>query len=237
MAQGKFRDKAVRAAAELTLIVVGVMIALAADGWKDDRADAARARDLTRLLIEDLRGDADDLAQLQAGGLSRDSAIAILMVDYDRGGLPADSVGTLLSRLNGSAMEYTARRSAYDALIQTDGLRLVATPEVRASLLDYYQRKQREVERVYGNYIGRSQEFQDVAIPLVQLRPSDVSQGLGSWTRWERTLAQPWSTIVQSTELSSALQIYKGYGQGLARRVNEAAEANHELQSVLTALQ
>ena len=51
-----------RFAVEFTLIVTGVLVALAVDGWRQDRADRASERYILQGILADLERDRDDIA-------------------------------------------------------------------------------------------------------------------------------------------------------------------------------
>ncbi len=138
-----------KALAEMGIIVISVLMALAANSWYDGRsADRERNRHLERL-TQDLEADSAtysfvlSVLDLKDTSLQRIAAVAIL-------GQAPDSA--FLSSLNTTvAMGFHtpgSQRATYDDLVATGNLRLIGDPALRAQLVRYYLKADRQWERI-----------------------------------------------------------------------------------------
>jgi len=148
-----------RSLAELIVIVVGVLMALAVDDWRQTGEERRIERQAYVQLLEDLRLDSIDVVQARARAGNRLQAGLTLL---ERSGLPgselttlraefadelgfwdprilqhaADSVGTELIALYGTNV-FDPNRAALSSLIGGGELRLLRDPAVRTQLVSY----------------------------------------------------------------------------------------------------
>ncbi len=127
-------------AAETTVVVVGILIAMALNSWWTQRQDDERARSYLIRIAEDLDQDADALEKrmdyfqnVQAFG---DGAAAY----WDSGTLRNGSYWhTVVAFFQASQIwPYVSTTRTYDEMQSAGDLRLIRSPDLRAALADYY---------------------------------------------------------------------------------------------------
>lgn len=129
---------------ELALLVVGILIALAVDGWMDDRRDAHAERQYLALLVRDLDRDLAVLdeyfdfeeRQLEDGILAY-RALREGVAPEDR-----EAVATALTRLT-ARRTLRFNRSTYTDLLSTGNLRLIRNPKLRDRIVDVFESSDR----------------------------------------------------------------------------------------------
>jgi len=127
-------------AAEITVVVVGILIALALNSWWIARQDAARATSYLVRIREDLLADADALdkrldyfAKVQQYA---DDAIAHSEAGTLRNGSPW---ATVVAYYHASQIwPYVSNSRTYDEMQNAGDLRLIPRPDLRAALGSYY---------------------------------------------------------------------------------------------------
>lgn len=130
-----------RLVAEFFVIIVGVLVALAVDQWRESRLD----RELEREYLLRLRADLEetrtavenvtsDFNRLVAHG------IAVARVLDGSEPFPVDTLGFLASALQVSRGGYdpAVSRGAYDDLISTGNLRVIQNEALRYGLSSFY---------------------------------------------------------------------------------------------------
>lgn len=129
-----------RGAAELVIVIIGVIIALAVDRWVASIDDEARAREYVERLAEDLRADSvglsdtlDRWAQMDAGG-TRFLEI-VEGADHEVGD-PAVFVQTV--EFLTWWVAYAPNRGTWDEMNSTGQLGLIQDRETRSALTRYY---------------------------------------------------------------------------------------------------
>jgi hypothetical protein len=139
------RALVIRAISEFLLIVAGVLTALAADGWRDERAEIRLEQEYLVRLTQDLqvdtliwRSSADDTRQ-KLEALSRLRAW-LQRPDTTESGLR----GLASDIAKGARLAYVgtfyAQESTYDELINTGRFHLIRDPQLRRDLAQYYRR-------------------------------------------------------------------------------------------------
>jgi hypothetical protein len=156
--------------AELVIVIVGVLLAIAADRWNQGRLDrAAETRYLAALEI-DLRQDTTALRLEIERAESRESA-ARLMLSVVIEGQPIEDPEAFVLGVVGAGIygEPVQSRETYDDLATTGRLGLIRDPDLRQRLADYYQFVERRAQsydlqrsRVWGEYLPISV----LAVPL-----------------------------------------------------------------------
>jgi hypothetical protein len=129
-----------RGLAELTLIVMGVLIALYVENWAGQRQDRSTERDYLVNLSENLREDTTGfrIQVEQAEELAQSAALVLEVVESGNGGIE-DPVGFV------EAVEITGRfdppvytTQTFRDLIETGNLRLIENVPLRQELVRYY---------------------------------------------------------------------------------------------------
>jgi hypothetical protein len=148
-----------RSLAEFTVIVIGVLVALGVDDWRQTGEERRIERQAYVQLLEDLRLDSTDLAnaRMRAGNRTRAGLLLlerISLPESELSGLRSmladalqfsdpshlvggvDSVGTELVALY-QTLVFDPNRSALSSLVGGGQLRLLRDPEVRTGLVSY----------------------------------------------------------------------------------------------------
>lgn len=129
---------------ELALLVAGILIALAVDGWIDDRRDARTERQYLELLARDLGRDLDVLAEFTAfeeqqvaNGIAAYRALRTGVTEQDR-----ERVALALSELM-SRRTLRLVRATYTDLLSTGNLRLIRNVALRDRIVNLYEANER----------------------------------------------------------------------------------------------
>lgn len=128
-----------RVAAELVLIVSGVLIALLVDDWRDRAGDRAREVTLLQAVQSDLAADSAEIADQIEWAKDGARAVRALRTLRPQELPPADS----LNRLVFSTMRFASGRwhtTGFQALEQSGDLRVVGDPTLVGGLSTYYKR-------------------------------------------------------------------------------------------------
>jgi hypothetical protein len=140
-----------RLAAEFSVIVAGVLVALAADAAWEERDEALR-------LESYLAGIASDLSATRPGldeAIARDSLVEesarLLGAAINRTTLPPSGELDQWARGLTRPSLFAPRTGTIQAMIQSGDLRLVRDPELHAAILDYLNAMER-LTGLYPNY-------------------------------------------------------------------------------------
>jgi hypothetical protein len=127
-------------AAEIVVVVVGILIAMALNAWWGRRQDAERAASYLNRIHEDLLSDADALAKRQGyfAGVQRfgEAAIAYAETGALRNG---SAWHTLVAFFHaGQIWPYASNTRTYTEMQNAGDLHLIRDPGLRAALGTYY---------------------------------------------------------------------------------------------------
>jgi len=123
-------------ASELTVVVAGVLIALAVQAWWQGRSDRERETDYLRQLLADTRENRRLLeAQIATDSAAREQSLAMSRLLRSRDPLPPLDSLLSWSRLagNGNLRLVTGTQTG---LLQTGEVRLIRNPDLRRTTLD-----------------------------------------------------------------------------------------------------
>jgi hypothetical protein len=150
---------------ELALLVVGILIALAVDGWIDDRRDARLERQYLELLVRDLDRDLqvlDDILEFEEA----QAAASALAYRALRNGVSPQVREAVASALGQLTARRTLRlgRATYTDLLSTGNLRLIRNTGLRDRIVRLYETNERMqlirdrnnqefVDRMYMTYL------------------------------------------------------------------------------------
>lgn len=125
--------------AELLVVVVGILVAIALNGWYQNRADAASERDYLSFLSRDLQGTLDDLAG-QAAFEQAQIKDGVLVYQALSTSLPADTMplSESISRL-GQRKTMILKSSTYQDLVNTGNIRLIRNHALRDHVIAFYE--------------------------------------------------------------------------------------------------
>ncbi len=129
------------AISEFLIVVAGVLIALAMDGWNDDRLNRFEEAELVERLISDLERDArffaSGLGLLAGKAESLDRVYAMLVAEVE----PDDPAGFLADVVEGAQFGWnqsTARRVTFDVMLETGKFSLITDRDLRVGIAEYY---------------------------------------------------------------------------------------------------
>jgi hypothetical protein len=128
-----------RLVAEFCVIIVGVLVALQFEGWRDLRRDGAREAEQLEALLGDFQSNVSRLEQTASLQRRVLDASRILLEDFERGRsiVPPDSLAELYAgALSWYALEPVT--GAYDALIASGDIGLLQSTELRRHLAEFY---------------------------------------------------------------------------------------------------
>lgn len=149
----------IRFGAEFTVIVIGVIVALAFDEWRQRQADLHEERTYYQRLARDLAGDIGSWGTLLDFMDDKDAALERLQrwldgepgdADYPPGAIAADLAGAA----NYSGGIPPARSSTYQELLATGNIDLLSSEDFRARLLDYYFQIENGIRRIDSRTSG-----------------------------------------------------------------------------------
>lgn len=120
-------------AAEITVVVAGVLIALALNAWWGARQQAREERRLLISLHDEFEANQDRLAQILAFHAAlKTTATSLLAASADpRGAVPADTVDQWLADMTWWSSYTTLESTVLDAAVQDGQLDLVQTDSLR----------------------------------------------------------------------------------------------------------
>jgi Family of unknown function (DUF6090) len=149
---------------ELALLVVGILVALAVDGWIDGRREARVERQYLELLARDLERDLEMLTEVIAfenaqidASVTAYRAVRMGVEEADREAV-AEALGQLTSRRT-----LRLSRATYTDLLSTGNLRLIRNTALRDRIVTLYEQNERAqlirdrnnqefVDRMYMTY-------------------------------------------------------------------------------------
>ena len=127
-------------AIEIVIVVIGVFIGIQASNCNDNRLEQVRSREYMARIKADLLDDADQLQKRIAfwSAVSRQGHIALAFAENGRVA-PGPEWNTLRAFLQASeAWRFTYNATTYDELRSAGQLGLIASPDIRAALANYY---------------------------------------------------------------------------------------------------
>jgi len=125
---------------ELLIVVFGVFIALAADGWFQQREDRVTERDYIERLIQDLHLDIASISNIMGETEARAGYCEAVLGAFDSGrrsGSPSDFIQAIEYGNYFSYPSYST--TTIDELMSTGSLRLIRSTEVKATASRYYE--------------------------------------------------------------------------------------------------
>ena len=133
-----------RGLSELGIVVLGVVIALAADGWRQDLSDRRLESDYLARLHSDLVADRDAMTSLQARLSVAQQAslelVAAIEVDPSSTDDSAIVALVLASTRVGFVREEMIHDATYRELASTGRLALIRDADVRSTTVQHYRR-------------------------------------------------------------------------------------------------
>ncbi len=135
---------AARFVGEFAVITLGVLAALAAEEWRQGRADRTLEAEYVSRLVRDLREDSTTWASLRPRVDSKEEALKDVLAWLDDPDFTESGLTHLAAQIiEGTGFAYgggsQASQSTFDELVSTGRLGLIADVGFRESLLSYYE--------------------------------------------------------------------------------------------------
>jgi len=152
---------------EIFLIAVGVLIALALDSWNTERQNQLLSEEYLNRLIRDIQADIawTDSTLISLENKSRGLGI-LANASTDRSALMVDPPGLYKVLADTLRLAFNApsiRRSTFDDMMGTGRLSLIASIDLRDSILEYYSLGTNSESRLEGRMTGYPQHvFENV---------------------------------------------------------------------------
>ena len=151
--------------AELVLVVAGILIALAIDGWAEDRRERDAETEYLELLLRDAReiGKEAELQLAFEQDMVRVAAAAYAMLDSADPAASAAALGVAISSM-------TIRRTVnlgsatYEQMVSSGHLQLIQSRELRDRLVRHFADMRRS-EQIFGK--NNQDLIDDVIVPYV----------------------------------------------------------------------
>ena len=163
-----------RGFAELVIIVLGVLIALAVDEWRENIQLAEQRNHILSTLLVDLEEDRKDYEDFNATSRRRAQAAQFLVAYSGAGGAEStewtESPGEAIFQLAYSARIQTTR-SGYMEMISAGGRMAVYDDDLRSQILRYYSLAS-DRAAVNGFIAPQTQRF-NAALEAIGISPSD----------------------------------------------------------------
>jgi len=129
-----------RLLAELIVVAVGVMVALAVDNWNETRKEHIIEREYLAGIVADLETSADSLEKTRAAAIQNQAALWQLIA-VSQGGSPPAPEDFLLSLVRATYLGLPrVSRVTFDELVSTGSLRLLRDRAFKRRLAEWYER-------------------------------------------------------------------------------------------------
>jgi hypothetical protein len=145
---------------EISIIVVGILIALALDSCNDSRVAANRERDYLRRLAADVRRDTAMFAFTDSLLDGKEQALAAVDSVLSRELPLRDTVAFLHAFARSSNLGWNqprVRPITFQDLLSTGNLRLISDLELRTSIVEYYRAAEGSYDRIRSRVPGYAQ--------------------------------------------------------------------------------
>lgn len=160
-----------RLVAEFGVIVIGVLVALLAESWWDERGERARELATLERLSDELVGDSTQLAVWGDWLAIMEPSIAVAR-DVLEGGRPL-SASASLAMTYAAATQVTVRRriGTWDDLVASGRLAEVSDPDLRRAIVGFYG----EFDALEADGEALPDDYR---IAVTAMVPSPVTQGI-----------------------------------------------------------
>jgi len=166
------------AVGELLIVVIGVLIALAIDQWNDDRLERLEEVDAVARILTDVQTDLQDFDfRLKSVDAKEESLLRVKA--FLAGGARIDPAAFLRDIVGGADWGWNqglARRSTYDNLLESGRLGIIADPEIRSQISDYYRYYQDSHKRIDE----RETDYPALSYQLVPRTHTNQNEGVVS---------------------------------------------------------
>ena len=162
------QDVAPRLAAELVVIVLGVLVALWVDGWNVSRTERGEEHEILLQLSDDMAEHREQFAWISEALDTKEKALRTVEAGLRAPGRVADTTAFLGEVVRGANLGWAQPRmdrSTFDELLGSGRMRLIRDPQLRRALTSYFALEQ-EAERRAAPRRGPYPETAYALIPL-----------------------------------------------------------------------
>ncbi len=146
--------RSARILTELLVVVVGVLLALAADRWNQARSERALEAAYLERFTEEIQADSTSAAQYLVRRPSIISGIDTLIAFVDGADAPPNLVATLTSVSGELSLPPPV---AWIEIQATNALAVISDPDIRAALTGYYATRER-LQLMWRRQDGRARD-------------------------------------------------------------------------------
>ena len=160
MTESRWLPIASRLLAEFCVIVLGVLVALAVDEWRQTKAEEQLAIEYLEALVLDLKRDINEYegSRQFISGSVRGIDHVLAAVSGNQAENPYPSLAEALRR--SSWVNYPAWTSGtLSELVNSGTIRLIRDPQLKRAMLDYYERLEEWKPRIMGPEYATFIEF------------------------------------------------------------------------------
>ena len=162
------------AAGEIVLVMIGILLALQANTWNQNRLTRIEEIEAISRILLDVESDVEALDRRKSSLEYKDAQLLRVISTIESGTI-ADSQSFLKDIIFGAQFGWYqsgANRSTYDDLIGAGKLGIIKNAEVRASVSNYYNTFQIQQDRVDS----RETDFPNLSNQLVLRNPGNGFQ-------------------------------------------------------------
>lgn len=186
---------------ELLIVVAGVLIALAADGWAETRDERLLEEQYVRGLMTDLQADTAQIHDAIRLAERRAQSVHRLIAEIDGGHLlGSDALANAVEESMWFTFPAYSRTTISD-LMSTGNLRLIDDANLKRRVSEYYQRVDR-LDQWSGNWRKIQMDLEALIPELLPLSHREVITA-----RLNSSAAPPWSVELEvSTEDAAGIR-------------------------------
>ena len=210
------------------LVLLAVVIVF---GFVQVPADQADERTALQMILADLQTDSAELTALLNRGHNTERAVLWMLRNLDRD-LPADTVIRGLSPLF-YYTSYQQVKAGYLNLLNAGRLTVISSPDLRKSVVDYFEQTQPYMWEFYDMYMGIYKEFKETTAPYILMMADPEGDVFVQNFRME--MARPWSEMKTDFHFHYKLAEIGAAGSQFAVRLAPALERNAELRGAVRA--
>ena len=208
---------------QLLLVFVGVVLALAADDWRQSQQDLEEGRAVLESILQDLQADSTMLSRIIEPMAALENAGRLVLSNSDKPDFPADAVEQALDRLFLGA-PYVATDAAFRTAVSTGRIDLIPSRSLQNLVVSYFESSQGQIIAFHAERVLHSLELIDMLGP--HLRPSNDVAGTYK-------LDSSWEHIRSDNSLLMKISQVVDWSSFLAVNTKEALEANSDLQRLI----
>lgn len=208
------------------LVLMGVVMVV---GFVQVSVDQADERTALQMILADLQTDSAEMAGVRGRGLATDQRVLWILRNMDA---PQDSIRPRLINLF-YYNSYQQVRAGYDNLLNAGRLTVISDPELRQSLVRYYEVTHPYMWEFYDMYMEIYKEFKESTAPFIvfDVEPEGETFRTSFRTEWVR----PWSEMRADQHFRYKLTEIGGAGAQFSYRLESVLERNGELRAAIQA--